>query len=128
MSAQQNQLIAEFNSLKTQAELAEELRVLDKQAEGLVEQGIITPFEKQELLGNFAEKEDAIALFTEACQAMDTPVQVQLDRIKYFLHTKQRTGQPNAMFSEVSDGQYIDPSELSEGEQNFVAEYLNEII
>lgn len=128
MSAQQNNLIAEFNQMKSQAELAEELRILDKQAADLVEQGIITPHEKSELLGNFSDAEDGIALFSQACQLTNTPPTVQLDRIKYYLHTKQRTGQPNALFSEVSDGTPLDASALTDNDQAFVSEYLNEII
>ncbi len=128
MSAQQNNLIAEFNQMKSQAQLAEELRILDQQASDLVDQGIITPYEKTELLGNFSDVEDGIALFSQACQLANTPPAVQLDRIKYYLHTKQRTGQPSALFSEFSDGTPLDASALTDSDQAFVSEYLNEII
>lgn len=128
MSAQQNHLVAEFNEMKSEASLYQELRVLNKQAQDLVEQTIITPHERAELLGAFDDTEDSVALFSQACNLTGTPPNVQLDRIKYYLHMKQRSGQPNSLFSEESDGDNVAPYALSQQDQEFVKEIMEELI
>lgn len=127
MSAQQNALLAEFSQMKSDAELNQELRALNLQAQNLVEQGILTPFEQKDLLGEFNEAEDRLALFSQACEVNNTPPQVQLDRVKFYLHMRQRCGK-SAMFSEMSDREELPSYSLSEQDQAFVSEIVDEVI
>ncbi len=123
MAAENNQLRAEFNAMQTQSALAEELRILERQANDAVSEGILTPYEKQLLLGSQDEKEDRTALFSSSCQEMGVPYQTQLDRIKFYLHVASQRGEV-AMFSQLSTEGTVEEIDLAREDWDYANDYL----
>jgi hypothetical protein len=93
MDGAESSLRAEFNALKEQHQLIEELRLAENKANQLVDAHLLTPFEKKILLGNFADAEDRLALFSAACEEAAVPLDTQLDRINYYLYIASQRGE-----------------------------------
>lgn len=102
MSAELDRVKADFAAQQQQMDLAQSLRVLERQASDLVAEGCLTPYEKKQLFGNEAEKEDSVALFSQVCLTNNVPTSTQLDRVQYYLHVAQGRGQV-VQFGETQD-------------------------
>ncbi|MDJ0594426.1 MAG: hypothetical protein QNJ72_31365 [Pleurocapsa sp. MO_226.B13] len=92
-SSEISQLKAEFNALKQQQELGDVLRGLERQASLLVQEGSLTPFEKNKLFGKSVDREEGVALFSAACAANNVAPETQVDRISYYLSVASDRGQ-----------------------------------
>ena len=101
-----NKLEAEFNAIAQKQELEDVLRSLNKEADNLISTGQMTPYEKTLLFGKYEDAKDGLALFTAACQANNTPPDVQVDRIRHSLSmASQRNA--DARFSSGRHDDYI---------------------
>lgn len=118
---------AEFNSILVEREVGFRLRQLEKVADQLEEQNILTPAERNSLLrsANFSKDEDSVAVFSQFCVDNGTDPNTYLDHVSFCLNWKAQAGPSNysAFFSqEVVET--IDP-EAGDRQQNqeFVTDY-----
>lgn len=120
-SCEINSLKAEFNALKQQQELGNVLRSLEKQADSLVSNGNLTPWEKKKLFGETLDKEEGLALFSAACEANGVNTDTQLDRITYYLSVASDRGQVIQFSSaqEIPIEEAIDPIKQQEADEYF---------
>lgn len=108
-SSEINSIKAEFNAYKAQQELGQTLRILEKQADNLVNNGNLTPWEKKKLFGETIDKEEGLALFSAACTANGVTTDTQVDRITYYLSVAEDRGQA-IQFSHPEETQIIEPT------------------
>ena len=81
----------------------------------------MTPYEKTLLFGKYEDAKDGLALFTAACQANNTPPDVQVDRIRHSLSmASQRNA--DARFSSGRHDDYI--LEVPENDADFTESYI----
>lgn len=120
-SSEINSLKAEFNALKQQQELGNVLRSLEKQADSLVSNGNLTPWEKKKLFGETLDKEEGLALFSAACEANGVNTDTQLDRITYYLSVASDRGQVIQFSSaqEIPIEEAVDPIKQQEADEYF---------
>jgi len=129
MAANQENLIAAFNGIQDQDNLETELATLNYQTSLMVEQGSLTPYERDHLLGQISSPKQQAALFSQACSAMQVPIAVQLDRVKFHLDCVQKFHQ-QANFGEQTDGDSafetldLTDSEKAYAEELFISQVL----
>lgn len=127
MSAELDDLKAEFSAIKTEREVGTRLRELEKIADNLQAQMILTPAERNSLLrsAEFSQDQDSVAAFSQFCFGNGVNPHTYLDNVEFCLNWKMQTGPSgfSAYFSQESD-EPIDLAQIETQEsQNFLAEY-----
>lgn len=127
MNADIQDIRAEFNSIQTEREVGFRLRQLEKIADQLEDQNILTPVERNSLLrsANFTQDVDSVAVFCQFCANSGVSPNTYLDNVEFCLNWKAQAGPSNysAFFGhEVEES--IDTSvHEKEKDQEFVVDY-----
>lgn len=127
MSAELDNLRAEFSAIKTEREVGTRLRDLEKIADGLQERMILTPAERNTLLrsAEFSKDQDSVAAFSQFCFGNGINPHTYLDNVEFCLNWKSQCGPSSysAFFSqETSEPIDIAHAEVQESQQ-FLTEY-----
>ncbi|MCC5616370.1 hypothetical protein LC605_15085 [Nostoc sp. CHAB 5836] len=127
MSADVQNLRAEFNSIQTEREVGFRLRQLEKIADQLEDKNILTPAERNSLLrsANFSQDVDSVAVFCQFCTNSGVNPNTYLDNVEFCLNWKAQSGPSNysAFFSqEVEEVIDVNAHEKEESFE-FVTDY-----
>lgn len=127
MSADVQNLRAEFNSIQTEREVGFRLRQLEKIADQLEDKNILTPAERNSLLrsANFSQDVDSVAVFCQFCTNSGINPNTYLDNVEFCLNWKAQSGPSNysAFFSqEVEEVIDVNAQEKEESKE-FVTDY-----
>ncbi|NJO63802.1 MAG: hypothetical protein HC836_38150 [Richelia sp. RM2_1_2] len=119
------ELRAEFNALQIQNEVGMRMRHLEKQADNLLNQNILTPAERDSLLRSDAFKNDpdSVAVFCSFCAANDTEPSSYLDKVEFCLNWKAQCGPSGygAFFNQMSEIPIENPETVQDAQ--FVNSY-----
>lgn len=124
MSADQNDLRAEFEYYRERDEIGSWMRRLERVADELYGENILTPVERNALLRSdaFRNDPDSVAVFCEFARNAGTSPQEYLANVEFCLNWKAQCGASNygAFFNEMSAEQIVD---VSAEEVEFVDDY-----
>ncbi|ARV58068.1 hypothetical protein BZZ01_04945 [Nostocales cyanobacterium HT-58-2] len=127
MSAEVEQLRAEFSVMQEQQEVGQRLRHLEKLGTNLLNENILTPAEHATLFGSdaFREDPDSVSVFCEFCAANNTSPHNYLDNVEFCLNWKSQCGPSNygAFFSEMVQESLEVPETEVRQQQTFVSDY-----
>ncbi len=120
-------LRAEFNSIQTEREVGFRLRQLEKVADQLENQNILTPAERNSLLrsANFSQDVDSVAVFCQFCANTGVSPNTYLDNVEFCLNWKAQAGPSNysAFFSQETDEPIDISVEEKQESKEFVTDY-----
>lgn len=122
MSSPDYSLRADFAALQERELIGESLRNLERECDRGCGEAWLTPHESRILLGQFEERGDRVAAFSQACEATQTPPTTQLDRINYYLYVAEQRG-PLALFNNAVDTFVDEEGEVTELTQSTATDY-----
>ena len=122
MSSADHSLRAEFAALQEREMIGESLRNLERECDRGCGEAWLTPHESRILLGQFEERGDRVAAFSQACEATQTPPTTQLDRINYYLYVAEQRGSL-ALFNNAVDTFVDEENEVTELTQSTATDY-----
>ena len=120
-------LRAEFNALKDQQEIGMLMRFLEKKADHLHANNLLTPAELKSLVRSdiFRNDPDSIAVFCQFCDENDVSPREYLSHVEFCLNWKEQSGPSNygAFFNQlVSEPVDVSAVEVEEA-QGFAQDY-----
>lgn len=122
-----NDLRAEFNAIREREEVGTRMRYLEKLADGLLAQEILTPAEHSSLLRSdaFRQDPDSVALFSNFCYNNGTTPHDYLNCVEFCLNWKQQCGPSNysAFFNQMAVEPIDTTHEVVQESQQFVQDY-----
>lgn len=122
MGGVDHQLRAEFAQMQQRQIIADKFREIERECDRGLNQEWLTPAEFSELMGNFQERDDRVACFSQFCSDQGVDPFNQLDKMDYVLYFLERRGPMTAMFSQISDGGF-ESEPLSQEDINTANEY-----
>lgn len=102
MSSADHALRAEFAALQQKEVIGESFRNLERQCDRGCDSGWLSPDEARILLGQFEERSDRTAAFSQMCEATGNDPLEQLSHIEHYLYVAQQRG-PLLSFNNAVD-------------------------
>ena len=122
------ELKAEFNAIQIQNEVGIRIRQLEKKADSLLNQNILTPAERNSLLRSdaFKEDQDSVAVFCAFCANNETEPHSYLDNVEFCLNWKSQCDPSGygAFFNQMSDESITENPQAKE-DAAFVGNYVS---
>ena len=92
MSSADHALRAEFAALQQKEVIGQNFRNLERQCDRGQDAGWLTPDEARILLGEFEERSDRTAAFSQACEETGNDPMEQLSKIEHYLYVAEQRG------------------------------------
>ncbi|NMG10712.1 hypothetical protein [Brasilonema sp. UFV-L1] len=125
MSAADNELRAEFAAMKQEQAMTKRIYQLERRADKLLAERVITPAERKSLFANLSVEDDVVAVFSKFSESQGLSLADYLSRLEFCLDWREKNGSSGAalFFTQIADDKIGSYDAQAEEASAFVQEY-----